>query len=117
MAEIDDQKILAKYLDRLGLLWMHCPNEGRRSYRTANLLRACGLKRGVPDAIIFNPPPALPESSGCAIELKHGKNRASKEQEAWLQGLRDLGWQAKVCTLDVALEWLEELGYNEPNRD
>ena len=117
MAEVDDQKTLAKVLDGLGLLWMHCPNEGRRSYRTANLLRSCGLKRGVPDAIIFSPPPAAPGSVGCAIELKHGKRKATPEQEVWLQGLASLGWQAKVCTLDSALDWLRELGYHEPVRN
>ena len=57
--EREEQVKLAKYLDSLGLLWCHVPNEGHGGYgKGAQIkgarLRAEGLKSGVPDVLIFS---------------------------------------------------------------
>jgi hypothetical protein len=82
----------AKY-PQLRLLF-HVPNEARRSPATANLLKATGMRAGVPDYIL--PVPRGPHH-GLAIELKAMGGKPSKEQARWLQDLRDQGWAAYCC--------------------
>ena len=69
-SELDEQILLAQYLDWIGVLWFHPPNEGRRSWRTGVALKRAGMKSGVPDCIIITPPPNRPDRRGTAIELK-----------------------------------------------
>lgn len=101
-------------LDR-GLCYCHVPNEARRSYALAKRLKAQGMSAGVPDILIFNPPPNYPTMSGTAIELKREfGSRVTPAQKAWLKRLNDLGWAARVCHGHRdAIEWLTELGYGE----
>ncbi len=116
-SEADIQKEIAKALDEAGLLWTATANGGKRDKRTAASLKAQGLKPGVPDVLIFTPPPS---GIGCgmAIELKRdagqGKQRGrlSPHQRIWLEELRTLGWRAEVAYgLDHALEILRAAGY------
>jgi hypothetical protein len=115
--ESDIQKALAEVLDHASLLWTATANGGKRDKRTAASLKAQGLKPGVPDILIFSPPPS---GIGCgmAIELKrprHGgkaKGRLSAHQRIWLEELRALGWRAEVAYgYDHALEILRGAGY------
>lgn len=94
MREADEQKAVADFLDYLGVLWCHVPNEGKRSYTTANNLRAQGLKKGVPDIIIFEPRKGY---HGLAIEMKVGDNKPTAEQKHWLRSLTERGYMAGVC--------------------
>ena len=115
--EADIQRDLAKVLDDANLLWTATANGGKRDKRTAAALKAQGLKPGVPDVLIFTPPPS---GIGCgmAIELKRdsgqGKQRGrlSPHQRIWLEELRALGWRAEVAYgYDHALEILRGAGY------
>ena len=109
-------EILAMWLDRQGVLWMHCPNEAKRSPRLGAKLKRCGLKPGVPDVLIFTAPPRRPEMVGTALELKRmgGSNKATPEQERWLKDLAELDWISGVKHGHVeAIEWLTELGYQK----
>ncbi len=112
MTEDQFQRSVAKELDYKDLLWCHVPNGGKRDKITAAILKAQGAKSGVPDVMIFNRPPNLPDCVGAAIELKVGKNRCSKEQHAWLQGLQSLGWYTMtVWTLEDWAHAMAETGY------
>ena len=127
--EREEQVRLAKYLDSLGLLWCHVPNEGHGGYgKGAQIkgarLRAEGLKSGVPDVLIFNQCSVVSDKeelhrAGCAIELKRQKGgRVSDSQKEWLAGLRRAGWVAEVCNgFEEAQKLIKELGYEgEPEQ-
>ena len=112
-----EQCKLAQWLDARGVLWTHVPNEGKRKPRTGATLKRMGLKRGVPDVLIFSHPKIGTDMSriisGAAIELKRQYGgKPTDEQIEWLDQLDQLGWAARVCNgADAAIEWLEELGY------
>jgi len=115
--EADIQRDLAKALDAANLLWTATANGGKRDKRTAAALKAQGLKPGVPDVLIFTPPPSG-IGRGMALELKRdsgqGKQRGrlSPHQRIWLEELRALGWRAEVAYgYDHALEILRGAGY------
>jgi len=113
--EADEQRVLASYLDHLHLLRFHCPNEARRSPQLGRRLKQLGLRAGVADCLIFDPPPAKPHCRGVALELKrqHG-GRLSKAQEEWLDEIRKRGWYAVVCHgADDAIRTMRCLGYEE----
>jgi len=111
--EAQIQRAIANILDRLGICWCHVPNEGKRNKIAGSLLRASGLKSGVPDILIFEPAPNMPTVRGVAIELKRSKGgRVSENQEKWLSKLDKLGWHTAVCKgYEQAIRELEELGF------
>jgi len=115
--EAQIQKRLAVYLDRLNLLWTATANGGKRDKRTASALKSQGVKKGVPDILIFTPPP-VGGSVGFAIELKvdatetRRKGRVSEHQRIWLQELRANHWRAEVAYgYTHAIELLTKAGY------
>jgi hypothetical protein len=93
------------------LRWMfHIPNGGARHKATAGRLKSAGVKAGVLD--IFLP---VPKGiyHGMFIEMKHGKNKPTPEQMAWLEYLKDVGYKTAVCygcyeAIDTIKEYLEE---------
>lgn len=111
-AEDQLQIAVAELLDHLGWCWTHAPNEGRRSPVTGALLKRKGLKRGVPDVLIFErwrdvraSCDAVYRGFGIAIELKVGRNKTTKEQDHWLAELRRRGWLTAVCrSLDEVID-------------
>lgn len=107
------QRALAQYLDYAGLLWLHCPNEGKRNQITGRLLKLAGLKSGVPNIIIFDPPPNIPDAKGAVIELKKlSGGKVSPEQEKWIFDLMERGWVAMIAEgLNEALKTLKNWGY------
>lgn len=70
------------------------PNGGYRAKSTAARLKAEGVKPGVPD--LFLPVPRW-SYHGLWIEMKHGKNHTSKEQDDWLAWLHEQGYDVTVC--------------------
>lgn len=111
------QKRLCLTLDELAVLWTATANGGKRDKRTAASLRLQGVKKGVPDIMIFTPPPSG-VGLGLAIELKRprtdqrARGRVSEYQRIWLERLRACGWRAEVAYgYDHALEILMSAGY------
>lgn len=110
-----EQQVLAKWLDMHRINWFHPPNGGHRNVIVASKLKAQGVKRGVPDVMIVDPPPAYPDNVGTAIELKRRKGGTlTKEQKEWLAILDARGWAVAVCRgATEAIEFLKELGYGQ----
>lgn len=109
------QRTVAAWLDMHGILWFHAPNEGEHKvqYRAKQL--QLGLRPGVPDIIILDPPPAKPRCRGVALELKRKYgSRVADRQQWWIDELVARGWYAAVCYgIDHALRTLNELGYGQ----
>ena len=104
MSEHRLQVAVAKLLDASGLLWTAIPNGGNRNVVTGAMLKAEGVKRGVPDIMVLEWfwPKAWPEemtpTHGLFIELKDGtKGKVSEHQKEWLQRLNENGYRAEVC--------------------
>lgn len=115
--EEQEQTVLAQWLDLHDITWFHTPNGGHRNVVVAAKLKAQGVKPGVPDVMIVDPPPASPDSVGVAIELKRRKDgRVTPEQTHWLAILQERGWAVAVCRgASEAIEFLESLGYGRRN--
>lgn len=80
-----------RILPELALMY-HVPNEGKRS--NGGILKAAGLKSGVPDICL---PVANNGFHGLYIELKFGKNKATKAQEEYIAMLNVQGYKTAVC--------------------
>jgi hypothetical protein len=112
---------LAQYLDLLGVLWTHVPNESSAGKLWRIKMARMGVKSGVPDVLIFTPPPRL-SWVGAALELKAPKDGRSRptvtlNQTMWLETLAKMGWATKVAYgFTEALEWLDWLGYRRVGR-
>lgn len=112
MSEQREQILLSRLLDAARLTWCHVPNGGRRDQRAARMMVASGAKAGVPDVLLFSPPPSLPACVGTALELKTQKGELSPEQRGWLEALGRLGWATVVAYgWEDAIEQLRGLGY------
>jgi hypothetical protein len=73
------------------------PNGGKRDKRTAAMLKAEGVKPGIPDVFL---PVARQGFHGCYVEMKIGRNKPTAEQVAWLAALQAEGYH--TC---VAYDW------------
>jgi hypothetical protein len=114
MSEERLQMAVARVLDAAGLCWCHVPNGGQRNAIVGAKLKAQGVKRGVPDVLVFEPYGNYQDVrylyNGVAIELKNGKaGRVSPDQKAWHERLWEAGWRVEVCrSLDEVLAVLRE---------
>lgn len=114
--ETSEQMALVRWLRRHRLVFCHVPNGGLRLKSEARKLKAMGTQAGVPDILVFSPPPGG-EFVGAAIELKRigGGRPATPSQREWLTRLSDLGWATTVARGHrEAEEWLVSLGYATP---
>lgn len=75
---------------------MHAiPNGGKRDIRTAAMLKAEGVKPGVPDVCL---PVPRGGKHGLYIEMKRRKGGSvSAEQLKWLDSLMRKGYECHVC--------------------
>lgn len=85
---------MAKHIPELRL--MHAiPNGGKRDIRTAAMLKAEGVKPGVPDIFL---PVSRGGKHGLYIELKRRRGGVvSKAQEAWIRALMHQDYVCAVC--------------------
>lgn len=98
--EHDEQVALFQWAEKenrwqeLSLLFA-IPNGGKRTPRTAGMLKAEGVKPGVPDICL---PVARKGYHGLYIELKRRMgSRVSLEQKRWLMALEQKGYRCCVC--------------------
>lgn len=102
------QRSVARYLDLCGLDWCAVPNGGKRNVITASIMKAEGVKRGVPDILIFNQCLSGSER-GLAIELKSGKNKPTEHQLEWHRKLRKCNWRVEVLrSFDEVMSVIKE---------
>lgn len=99
MSEAKLQTSIAKYIDLCsnakGILWTATANGMRTHLSVAKKMKAQGLKRGVPDILVFEP---NGKYKGLMIELKIKGNYPTKEQKEWIAELNERGYYACVCT-------------------
>ena len=76
-------------------LMYHIPNEGKRSKVTGAIMKAMGLKPGVPDICL---PVPRGRYHGLYIELKRADGgKATKNQVEWLTELDKQGYAVTLC--------------------
>lgn len=100
--EADNQAAYFKIIDkiyvprypRLSRIYA-VPNGRFRNIQTAMKLKREGVRSGVPDICI--PLRGAAGESGAYIEMKHGKNTCSPDQEAYLTGLQEEGYSTTVA--------------------
>jgi hypothetical protein len=112
VSELSEQIFVVRELRKRKVVFCSVPNGGRRDLREASKLKASGVEAGVPDILIFDPPPQL-RAVGTALEMKRaGGGRLSDKQKKWLELLRERGWHTLVAHgAEDALAQLAEAGY------
>ncbi len=83
----------AEYIPELALMY-HVPNEGKRKQATGEIMKAAGMKAGVPDICL---PVARKGYNALYIEMKFGKNTPSKKQREYMADLREAGNMVQVA--------------------
>lgn len=78
------------------LAWLHSIPNGFHTAdkRHAAVLRRAGLTKGISD--LYLPYPSGPYH-GLYIELKHGRNKPTPEQDAFISYANSVGYRAVVC--------------------
>lgn len=72
----------------------HVPNEGKRNQTTGGILKAAGMRKGVPDIVL---PAARKGFHGLYIEMKFGKNKPTKDQAEFMAALEKQGYKTAVA--------------------
>ena len=93
------------------------PNAGKRSKAAGGIMKAEGMRKGVPDVFL----PVVIDSkhgnpcflyAGLFIEMKFGKGKTSKEQKEWHEKLIKNGYVVSVCygweeARDLIIEYMK----------
>lgn len=111
--EEDEQRGLAAWLDRRGLVWEYVPMDGSRTSMSGRKMRESGAKRGSADNRVYNRVPGRPWIRGIAIELKRirGHGKESLAQQDRRKKMTEQGWLAVVCEgAEEAIRLLISLG-------
>ena len=76
-------------------------------------LEGLGAGKGIPDILIFTPPPAFPDARGVAVEMKSPDGKApTSEQLGWHRRLEAIGWVVILAYgFDEARRDLRACGY------
>lgn len=116
--EREEHLRFASLLRKIGLYFIHVPNEGRRTVLQGRRLKDMGLVAGVSDFLIFDAPPET-GFVGVAIEMKRVKrSTTSPAQIDFLQSVADRGWLACVTKgCEAAGEVLVRAGFVKGVRD
>lgn len=109
--EYQEQRIVVKWCEVMSFRYkgldtiFHIPNEAKRSVQTAAMLKATGMKAGVPDLFL---PVAIGNYHGLFIEMKSEKGKPSKLQTEWLHKLSEQGYKTAICYgADEAVKTIE----------
>ena len=114
MNEATEQAKIVRRLRYAGILFCHVPNGLEITERAKRNLARQGLRPGVPDLLIFTPPPAKPGAAGTALEMKTTKRGSAlrENQKEWLANLEAVGWESIVgWGAEDAIAKLRALGY------
>lgn len=113
--------VLCDWLDWRKIDYCHIPNGGKRGKAEAARFKRLGVKAGMPDYLIFTPPPLLKNEltatgehcKGVALEMKRADGgKLSQAQKKQLAMLAKHGWYTFVAHgSDPAIERLTKLGY------
>lgn len=82
-----------------GVFFSHIPNGGSRNPIEGAKLKRMGVRRGLPDLMLFHRKYFKDRSTyaGLFIELKIKPNKPSPEQMFAMDELRKNGWNGSVC--------------------
>ena len=113
-SEAIEQQWLCQWLDEKGIFYCHVPNGEVRDWATARKLKRMGVKPGIPDILIFDPPPRLPHIA-TAIEMKAIDGKPpTKDQAEILALLAKRNWYPCVAYGHrEAIDYLEAAGYGK----
>jgi len=105
--EHEEQSAFIKWCSMKGINMIFAiPNAAKRGWKTASMMKAEGMKAGVPDLFI-----AMPKNGyhGLFIEMKRIKGGSlSTEQKQWICELNRQGYKAEVCQgCDMAIKVIE----------
>lgn len=110
--ELQEHKAVAQWLSyKPHILWtaVSPENSGKVGGRRKKQM---GVARGVPDILIFTPPPGDTGYVGVAIEMKTKDGKMSDAQKVWQHRLGEVAWYAYVARgADEAIDKLISLGY------
>jgi hypothetical protein len=96
-------KLAAAHHPELALLFA-IPNGGARDPITGAMLKAEGVKRGVPDLFL---PAAAGPFHGLFLEMKTASGRLSPDQQQWQHGLIEQGYACVTAhSLEQAIDTL-----------
>jgi hypothetical protein len=84
--------LLAIYEAKHLLAYCHVPSGGYRTPAEAGILKAMGVKRGIPDLLVWTP-----NAHSFGIELKGPKGKESDAQILFRSTLESLGHRVYVC--------------------
>jgi hypothetical protein len=114
-SELSEQIQVVRKLKAVGILFCAVPNGGFRHRGEAVRLRQSGVQAGVPDLLVFDPPPGMEGKVGTALEMKREgmtKSSVSVRQKEWLDNLEERGWVSLVAFgWRDAIKKLTKLGY------
>lgn len=115
LGELNQQATVVSLLKRYGACFAAIPNGHVRTKRQNIQATQEGFAPGMPDLLIFDAPPNLPDAVGVALEMKRKSGRSRDvrpNQRKWLRDLADRGWVpvAGYGALD-AIAQLIVLGY------
>jgi hypothetical protein len=87
------------------MVWLHVPNEGKRSYKAAARLKKMGMRKGAADFIFIH------GGRTFALELKAPKKNPTIEQMQFISDVNAAGGFACMAQgLDAAVRVLETWG-------
>lgn len=112
--EANEQMVVVDWLRWHGLLFSATANGIYTHPVSMSKMKRLGVSPGLPDILLFTPPPAYPGVVGVSIELKRRKGGiVSHEQLEWKEKLQKVGWLSYIALgADQAIEILEACGYS-----
>ena len=79
-------------LDRMGIFYVHIPNQGKRTLQHNMLLKRMGLRKGASDFFILDSDHEK-KYKGLWLEVKTIKGKASPEQIEFMDQVKRRGYQ------------------------